>query len=308
MTYVESEYARIRRCAYCSSAFKGSVLELGGTVQVHGKVILVTGAGSGIGRELALLLLQLGSQVAGIDLNSEALKETTKLAGARGDRFLAHAIDVSDKNAIESLPKVVTSRFGTIDGIINNAGVIQPFVKLNDLDYSVITKIMNVNFFGTLFVTKTFLPILLTRPEAHIVNVSSMGGLVPFPGQTLYGAAKAAVKLMSEGLAGELMDSNVRVSVVIPGAVATNIMGNSGLATPAIPEGNATRGAIKALTASDAAKAIVRGMERNDYHILVGKDVKFIDKLYRLRPAFAARTLAKQMKSMIVDPLKNNDI
>jgi short-subunit dehydrogenase len=97
------------------------------------------------------------------------------------------------------------------------------------------------------------------------------------------------------------MDSNVRVSVVIPGAVATNIMGNSGLATPVVPKGKAGKGAMKPLTASDAAKAIVRGMERNDYHILVGKDVKIIDKLYRLQPAFAARTLAKQMKSRIVD-------
>jgi NAD(P)-dependent dehydrogenase (short-subunit alcohol dehydrogenase family) len=118
-------------------------------VKVHGKVILVTGAGSGIGRELALLLLELGAQVAGADLNGEALKETAKLAGAKGDRFLAHAINVSDKHAVESLPTVITSRFGTIDGIINNAGVIQPFVRLNDLDYSVITKMMDVNFFGT---------------------------------------------------------------------------------------------------------------------------------------------------------------
>jgi short-subunit dehydrogenase len=128
-----------------------------------------------------------------------------------------------------------------------------------------------------------------------------MGGLVPFPGQTIYGAAKAAVKLMSEGLAGELIDSNVRVSVVIPGAVATNIMGNSGLANPVVPEGKAGKGAMKALTASDAAKAIVRGMERNDYHILVGKDVKIIDKLHRLRSGFAARMLAKQMRSRIVN-------
>ena len=183
--------------------------------------------------------------------------------------------------------------------MINNAGVIQPFVKLNDLEYRVITRVMNVNFFGTLYVTKAFLPALLSRPEAHIVNVSSMGGLVPFPGQTIYGAAKAAVKLMTEGLAGELTGSNVRVSVVIPGAVATNIMENSGLKTPALPEGKNGSAAMRALTPSDAAKAIVRGMERNDYHILVGKDVRIIDKLYRLRPAFAARMLAKQMQSMI---------
>lgn len=270
-------------------------------MKVNGKVILVTGAGSGIGRELVLHLLEKGARVAGADLNSDSLKDTAKRAGARAAQFSAHIVDISDREAIEALRSAVISRFGAIDGVINNAGVIQPFVKLNDLDYATIDKMMNVNFFGTLYVTKAFLPALLSRPEAHIVNVSSMGGLVPFPGQTMYGAAKAAVKLMTEGLAGELIDTGVKVSVVIPGAVATNIMENSGLQAPPTPSSKNGNAAVKALTASEAARFIVRGMERNDYHILVGKDVRIIDKLYRLRPAFAARMLAKQMKSMVAD-------
>lgn len=268
-------------------------------MRVNGKVVLVTGAGSGIGRELVLHLLNCGAQVAGADLNPDALRETAKQAGSSASRFSSHTLDVSDRAAVEDLPDAIISRFGTVDGVINNAGVIQPFVRLNDLDFNIINKMMNVNFFGTLYVTKAFLPHFLARPEAHIVNISSMGGLVPFPGQTIYGAAKAAVKLMTEGLAGELIDTNVKVSVVFPGAVATNIMENSGLKTPVIPEGKSGKQALRALLPSDAARAIVCGMERDKYQILVGKDVKIVDKLYRLHPAFAARTLAKQMKPMI---------
>ena len=102
-------------------------------------------------------------------------------------------------------------------------------MRLNDLDYAAIDRVFDVNWRGTLYMTKTFLPLLLARPEAHIVNVSSMGGFLPVPGQTIYGASKAAVKLLTEGLHSELAGTNVRVTVVFPGAVATNITANSGV-------------------------------------------------------------------------------
>jgi NAD(P)-dependent dehydrogenase (short-subunit alcohol dehydrogenase family) len=105
----------------------------------------------------------------------------------------------SARSAAEALPEQVLARFGVVDGLINNAGIIQPFSRLNDLDYAAIDRVLNVNLYGTIFVTKAFLPHLLNRPEAHIANLSSMGGFVPVPGQTIYCAAKAAVKLMSEG-------------------------------------------------------------------------------------------------------------
>ena len=105
-----------------------------------------------------------------------------------------------------------------VDGIINNAGIIQPFVRLNDLSYESIERVINVNLYGTLYMIKTFLPHLLTRPEAHIVNISSMGGFLPVPGQTIYGASKAAVKLLSEGLHSELMNTHVMVTVAISGS------------------------------------------------------------------------------------------
>jgi NAD(P)-dependent dehydrogenase (short-subunit alcohol dehydrogenase family) len=258
----------------------------------------VTGAGSGIGRELALRLLDKGSLVAGVDHNSKSLDETAVLATRYKCPFKGFVVNVADRPSVEALPAQVLASFGQVDGIINNAGIIQPFSRLNELDYPTIERVFNVNVYGTLFVTKAFLPHLLKRPEAHIANLSSMGGFVPVPGQTIYCAAKAAVKLMSEGLASELAQTNVRVTVVCPGAVASNIRANSGLSGPSTPEVN---GAVKALPASKAAAIIVRGIEDDAYHVFVGKDARLMDKFYRLSPALAARTIAKRMRALLPD-------
>jgi NADP-dependent 3-hydroxy acid dehydrogenase YdfG len=265
-------------------------------MKVEGKVIVVTGAGSGIGRELCLHLMSKGARVAGADLNEKALDETAILAAAYKNQFRGYVVNVADRSAVEALPAQVVSGFGEVDGVINNAGIIQPFSRLNDLDYATIERVLNVNLYGTLSVTKAFLPHLLDRPEAHIVNLSSMGGFVPVPGQTIYCAAKAAVKLLSEGLASELSHTKVRVTVVCPGAVATNIRSNSGVNSPTTPGSSR---AMKALPASKAAEIIVRGIERDAYHVFVGKDAMLMDKFYRLSPATAARTIASKMRALL---------
>lgn len=265
-------------------------------MKVENKVVVVTGAGSGIGRELVLLLLFKGARVAGVDLNAKSLNETADLATVFEGRFAGFVANVAERSAVEALPEQVLARFGTVDCVINNAGIIQPFSRLNDLDYATIERVLNVNLYGTLFVTKTFLPHLLKRPEAHIVNLSSMGGFVPVPGQTIYCAAKAAVKLMSEGLASELLHTNVRVTVVCPGAVATNIRENSGVGS-SNTAGN-TEGR-NALSAAEAAEIIVSGIERNAYHVFAGKDAMLMDKFYRLNPACAARAIANKMRALL---------
>jgi short-subunit dehydrogenase len=265
-------------------------------MKVDNKVLLVTGAGSGIGRELVLHLLSKGARVAGVDLNAKALDETARLAAAHGAQFATFVTNISDRAGVEALPAQVLAHFGSIDGIINCAGIIQPFVKVNDLDYAAIERVLNVNFFGTLFVIKFFLPHLLQRSQAHIVNISSMGGFVPVPGQTIYGASKAAVKLLSEGLGSELVDTNVRVTVVFPGAVATNILAKLGVSAQ---DTSAHKGKTKAMPPSKAAEIIVRGMERDAFHVFVGRDAMIMDKLYRLNPAFAARAIAKKMSALL---------
>jgi NAD(P)-dependent dehydrogenase (short-subunit alcohol dehydrogenase family) len=168
-------------------------------MDLNGKVFAVTGGGNGIGRAVVLELLRRGAKAAAIDLREESLEETVGLA-QEPDRLATFTVDVTDRPAVEALPAQIANQLGAVDGLIHCAGIIQPFVVLNELDYDAIERVVNVNLWGTIYVTKAFLPTLLERPEAHIALVSSMGGFLPVPGQTIYGATKAGVKLMSEGL------------------------------------------------------------------------------------------------------------
>jgi short-subunit dehydrogenase len=268
-------------------------------MKVQSKVIVVTGGGSGMGREMVLNLLSKGASVAAVDINESALRETLELAGNRNDHLSTHIVDITDKEAVAGLPEQVVSQHGPVDGIINNAGIIQPFVHIKDLDYATIERVMNVDFYGTLYMTKAFLPHLLERPESHIVNISSMGGFLPVPGQSIYGAAKAAVKLLTEGLHSELQGTNVRVTVVFPGAIGTNIAANSGTDLSIESAGSGVWQAIKPLDPAKAAQIIVEGMERNRYRILVGLDSKLMNFLYRVSPKHAAGLIFRLMKSLL---------
>ena len=141
---------------------------------------------------------------------------------------------------------------------------------------------------------KSFLPILLKRPEAHILNVSSMGGFLPVPGQSIYGASKAAVKLMTEGLISELQDTTVGVTVAFPGGVETEITKNSG-ADLKIDEDSAST--YKLLQPREAAQMMVDAMEDNKARLYAGKDSKMMNRLYRLMPKKASNMIAKKLKT-----------
>ncbi len=259
---------------------------------------MVTGGGSGMGRELVLNLLSKDATVIALDISEAALEETFVLAGSNNGKLTTYVLDITSKESIGQCVEKVLAMHDHVDGLINNAGIIQPFVKLNSLGYEAIERVVNVNFYGTLYMTKAFLPHLLTRPEAHIVNISSMGGFLPVPGQTIYGATKAAVKLLTEGLHSELMETNVNVSVVFPGAVKTNITANSGLGTPS-PSSPKENKSFPMLLPAEAARIIVDGMECNQYHILVGKDAKMMFYLSRLNPEYAAKLIYSKMKGLL---------
>ena len=266
-------------------------------MKVNNKTIVVTGGGNGMGREIVLNLLTRGARVAAVDLSEGALSETARLAGEKSSNLSCHVVNITDRTAVEALPAIVIGVHGSVDGIINCAGIIQPFVRISELDYAAIERVMNVNFYGTLYMTKSFLPYLLKRSEAHILNISSMGGFLPVPGQSVYGASKAAVKLFTEGLRSELLDTPVKVTIVFPGAIATNIAANSGAE---LKSGvTAETASIKMTRAPKAAQIIVDSMENNSYRVLVGPDAKFLDFLYRLAPKFAAEFIYKQMKALL---------
>lgn len=266
-------------------------------MHVSSKTIVVTGGANGMGRQLVFNLLNKGARVAVVDMKEDALNETAILAADKRDRLSLHALNITNREDVEALPEKVIAAHGAVDGIINNAGIIQPFVPIAQLDYAAIERVMHVNFYGTLYITKAFLPHLLKRPEAHIVNISSMGGFLPVPGQSIYGASKAAVKLFTEGLRSELLDTPVKVTIVFPGAMSTDIAANSGAAMKAGV--SAENSSIKMTSPVNAAEMIVEGMQQNKYRILVGKDAKFLDFLYRLRPQYAAEFIYKKMKDLV---------
>ncbi len=268
-------------------------------MKVQGKVIVVTGGGSGMGRELVFNLLNKGAKVFAVDINEKTLQETVQLAGNKKENLATAVLNVADKSAVDALPAKVIEKFGAVDGIINNAGIIQPFVRFKDLEFSAIERVINVNLYGVIYMTKAFLPHLLTRPVAHVANVSSMGGYLPVPGQTIYGATKAAVKLMTEGLYAELLETNVNVTLIYPGAIATNITTNSGVTTPGGTQTQAQEQKFKALPADQAAEIIVNAIEKDSYSVFVGSDAKFMNLICRLSPQRATKFIYNQMKSLL---------
>jgi len=265
-------------------------------VKLQNKVIVVTGAGSGIGSALVVGLLGREARVAAVDLRAESLKSLS--ADYSSDRLSIHRVDISDRKAVEHLPDAIIKHHGAVDAIINCAGIIQPFARINELQYEAIERVMNVNFYGTLYMTKAFLPYLLERPEAYIANFSSMGGFLPVPGQGVYGASKAAVKLLSESLYAELLYTNVRVSTIFPGATKTNISGNSGVKMPGSSMA-ANEQKFQMLSAEEAAEAVLRGIEQNKPLIFTGKDSNSMNWLYRMNPVYATKLITKKMKTLL---------
>lgn len=266
-------------------------------MKVNGKVFVVTGAGSGMGREFTRELLRRGARVAAADMRAETLAETASLADVPTGRLVTFVLDVTDAAAVAALPAQVEAALGPVDGLVNNAGIIQPFVPLKDLTREQAERVMEVNFWGPFAMVKAFLPGLVSRPEAHILNVSSMGAYAPVPGQSLYGASKAAVKLLTEGLRSELRNTSVGVTVAFPGAVATNISTNSGLEMPA--GGAADMKLPTPMPAAQAARIMVDAIEAAKPRITVGRDARLMDVLSRLNPVFAANLIYKQMKALL---------
>ncbi len=267
-------------------------------MNVSGKVFVVTGAGAGIAREVTLLLLAKGARVAGVDLNAEGLKATAELAAA-GDRFSQHALNITDREATAALPDAVRAAHGQIDGLLNIAGVIQQFVKIIDLPFSEIEKVMNVNFWGVINMVKAFLPALIERPEASLVNVSSMGAYAPVPGQAVYGASKAAVRLLTEALYAELLDTNVSVTVIFPGAIGTDIAKNSGVSLGGDVSADEASAAHKTTEPAEAGRVIVEAMERGKFRATIGADAAAMDRIARLSPKKATELIAKQMGDLL---------
>lgn len=265
-------------------------------MKLANKVVVVTGGGSGLGRELVRQLVDRGARVAAVDISAEGLQET--IATLEPRHAASFVGSVADREFMQALPLQVIERFGSVDGLINNAGLIHPFQRFHELEWSAIDRVLDVNLKGTMHSMHAFLPHLLSRPEAHVLNVASIGGVVVVPGQTVYSASKAALKLLTEGIHFELLDTNVRVSLALPGAMATNIVGNSGIPIPTSAFSEKIQ-KFKGLSAVKAATRVLDGMEANAYHIYVGPDAKLMGALHRFSPRGTANLVAKQLRALL---------
>jgi len=258
---------------------------------LSGKVVVITGAGSGIGRALALEAGRRGAVLALSDWEETGLTETARLAaGLPGTpKTLVLKVDVQDDAAVTAFAKQVDDSLGGAHVVINNAGV-----SLSDTVGSMkradFERLFQINFWGVVRGTEAFLPQLLKKDDAHVVNISSVFGLVGMPSQSAYCAAKFAVRGYTESLRQELFGSPVNVSCVHPGGVRTNIV-RSGIVNrgsrgePAdLTEVAATFDKIAKLSPEQAAAIIWRGVLRNDPRILVGTDAWFLDRMQRLLP------------------------
>ena len=271
-------------------------------MQIASKVFVVTGAGNGIGREVALQLVAKGATVAAVDLSESGLQETVSLAGPKGESISTHVVNITDRDAVLALPAAVIAAHGQVDGLLNIAGIIQKFVPIVDLGFDQIERVIDVNLYGTINTIKAFLPELTQRPEAAIVNVASMGAYAPVPGQSLYGATKAAVAQLSRGLHSELMATAVQVTGVFPGAIRTNIAVNSAIMTPeemAAMTAGAGGKERKSTPAPEAGRQIVAAVEKGSYEIFIGSDARFMSRLSRLSPKRAAALIYSQMKDLL---------
>lgn len=267
-------------------------------MKIANKTFVVTGSGNGIGRETTLQLLQQGAKVAGFDLSEDGLKGTAKLAQA-GERFSTHIVDITKLDAVKKAHDAVLKQHGQIDGLLNIAGIIQKFVPVNDLSIEEIEKVITVNLYGVINTVKIFLPTLIARPEACLINVSSMGAYTPVPGQSVYGATKAAVQALTNGLHSELMKTNVHVSTVFPGAIGTNIAQNSGVMSDADAANAETGPDIKMTSPEEAGQVMVKTVQKNPYYAFIGSDAKMLNRLSRLAPKKTAGMVAKRMASLL---------
>ncbi|MCZ2850464.1 SDR family NAD(P)-dependent oxidoreductase [Modestobacter sp. VKM Ac-2978] len=268
---------------------------------VQGKVAVVTGAGSGIGRQLALELARRGARVAVSDIDEARAAETAARARALGAEVHSAVLDVADRGAVLAHAATVADHFGVVHQVYNNAGVAGGSTVLES-EWADYDRILGINLFGVLHGTKAFLPHLVASGDGHVVNVSSLNGIMGQASINAYSASKFAVRGFTEALRSEMLLAGhpVQVTVVHPGGVRTDISKAAlehsrqhGLVTPE-DEARARMYDEKLLRmpAEQAARIIVDGVEAGRARVLVGTDAKVVDLLVRLLPASYPRLAA----------------
>ena len=275
--------------------------------QFEGSAAAITGAASGIGRALALELAARGCDVALADLDEAGLESIAKAINATpARRVTIRRVDVADPKQIQDFALAAIADFPALNILVNNAGVAL-LGQFDEFDHEQMAWLMDINFWGVVRGTRAFMAHLQSRPQAHIVNISSIFGIIAPPGQCAYSASKFAVRGFSEALRHELAMNNSRVglSVVHPGGVKTNIArkAREGVHLRESLGANEVGDRFERLagtTPSAAAQRIIRGIERNEPRILIGRDAHYLDIIQRFRPAGYWSLLARAFERLSV--------
>jgi short-subunit dehydrogenase len=265
---------------------------------------VVTGAGSGIGRALAQQLAAAGSALALADIDETGLLQTSESLLTKGALVTTHVLDVADEEGVRSFAEDVSKRHGRVTLLINNAGIALhgDFEEVSLDDFR---SLMNINFWGTVYGVKFFLPLLRREKRAQIVNISSIFGVIAPAGQCAYAASKFAVRGFTEALRHELAGSNVSVSCVHPGGIRTQIARRARIGAGVTGTGHQEKAAqfekLLQTSPEKAAERILRGVERREPRILIGSDAYQADILQRLRPATYWKTLWRRLEKLTAE-------
>ena len=262
--------------------------------EIRGKVAVITGAASGIGRATAVALAREGAKVAAADVDRKGLAETARLIEEIGGTVSTYLLDVSSREAVYDFAQEIEVQFGGVDIVINNAGVAQ-VASITDLTYEDFEWVMNIDFWGMVYGTKAFLPQLTKKGSGHIVNVSSIFGLFAVPTQAAYNSAKFAIRGFTEALRHEMKGSGIKVACVHPGGIKTNILRNArflqSVQTTEREQAVSGFDRLARTTPDQAAQTIINGIKKDKPRILIGMDARILDWIQRLMPASYGKLL-----------------
>ncbi len=267
---------------------------------IDGRVSVVTGAASGIGRSTAIALAREGSHLALVDVNREGLEETQKLCAGEGRRASTHVVDVANVDAMRELVAAVEREHSAAHILVNNAGV-SVAATFEEHTFEDFQWLMGINFWGVVYGCKLFLPLLKTADEAHIVNISSLFGLVGIPMNSAYCASKFAVRGLSETLRAELANTTIGVTCVHPGGIATNIVKSARFVEPDGLPGihqRAVRAFEGMLSPDVVARRIVRAIRKNTARVLVTKESYALDVLKRVAPVLTSEVIGRRWRNV----------
>lgn len=258
--------------------------------ELKNKVIVITGAASGIGKALAFGLAKRGAHLALVDINYNDLTELALELETLPVKVSSHIADVGDKDRMQTLPLEISNCHDSIDILINNAGVSVGAMfdehSIEDAEW-----LLNINLLGVIYGCKFFMPYLKQAPEAHIVNLSSMFGLFSMPGQAMYSASKAGVRFFSEALWTELATTNIHVTTVHPGTIRSNVIASSRMQDPEQQARSVAMQHRYGMDTDKAAEKIIRAIEKNKLRVLVGTDAYLTEYLKCFLPVSFQRLL-----------------